>query len=86
MPNQRYEPRPRKAEIPPRETRYVYHWERIIGVIAILVLGLAGAGYGLYGWLADETRALRNSRAASAIIPSNLGDRTRNRSAIRDRT
>jgi hypothetical protein len=78
MPNQRYEPRPRKAEIPPRETRYVYHWERIIGVIAILVLGLAGAGYGLYGWLADETShqqiAVRETAPATASVTADLSE------------
>ena len=48
------QPRPIKAEIPPREPIYVYHWNRIIGMITVLVLITAAGGYGLSVWLESD--------------------------------
>ena len=49
--HQSSKPRPRKAEIQRRETLYVYHWDRILGVLAILILLIGAGGYGLVTWL-----------------------------------
>jgi hypothetical protein len=49
------EPRPLKAEIQPRETIYVYHWDRILGVSAVLLLLLAFIAYGLYTWVTPQS-------------------------------
>jgi hypothetical protein len=53
--SQSSEPRPIKAEIQPRETIYVYHWDRILGVLAVLLLLLAFIAYGLYTWVTPQS-------------------------------
>jgi len=51
------------AEVPLREPVYEYHWGRILGVIAGLVLLLGAGGYGLYTWLTPDSPRQRNAES-----------------------
>lgn len=40
---------------PEPKTEYIYHWDRIIGALAALLVVVGLAGYGIYAWLAPDT-------------------------------
>ena len=40
-----------------REPEYIYHWNRIIGVLSALVLVIGLLGYGIHAWLTPSPRA-----------------------------
>jgi hypothetical protein len=44
-------------KIAKREPEYIYHWNRIIGVLALLVLMIGLLGYGIHAWLTQSPLA-----------------------------
>lgn len=59
------QPRPRRVDIQPREQVYVYHWDRILSVAAVLLLLLGFTAYGLYAWLSSDSS--QNGRALAEV-------------------
>ena len=43
--------RPSPLSIAKREPEYIYHWNRIIGALAVFVLVIGLLGYGIHAWL-----------------------------------
>ena len=39
----------------PVKTEFIYHWNRIIGALAVLVLLIGLSGFGLYAWLSSPS-------------------------------
>jgi hypothetical protein len=66
--------RPRKTRIggrstPPRKTEYIYHWNRIAGALAALVLLIGLVAFGIHLWLSSPSAPPAEVRLDVADAP-----------------
>jgi len=69
------EPRTQKTETPSRKPVYVYHWNRIIGVLILLAFVIGASGYALFGWLAMDDvpqQQISERESESVAIPASM--------------